>query len=105
MNEPTKQEEAQTVSGSRHDRMVMLPKYQSKKTREQINETRKWVAYQLKNIKEQEAMGTPSKFVKVRCACNKYVQWHAMFRCLYCGVWFCKSCAEEHFGMRVPEAT
>ena len=25
MNEPTKQEEAQTGSGSRHDRMVMLP--------------------------------------------------------------------------------
>lgn len=24
------------------------------------------------------------------------------YRCLYCGVFYCKECAEEHFGMRVP---
>jgi hypothetical protein len=25
------------------------------------------------------------------------------FRCLYCGIWFCMTCAEKHFGMTIQE--
>ena len=30
--------------------------------------------------------------------CNRDLPLHALFRCLYCGTWFCQSCAEKHFG-------
>jgi hypothetical protein len=33
--------------------------------------------------------------------------WHRgvslLFRCLYCGEWFCGSCAEIHFGQTINE--
>ena len=41
--------------------------------------------------------------VKISCAkCAKRVSLFMLFKCLYCGLWFCKSCAERHFGERVP---
>lgn len=34
----------------------------------------------------------------VRCYCQKKLQPHHAYRCLYCGEWFCEKCAEKHFG-------
>lgn len=34
----------------------------------------------------------------VECECERVVQIRFMYRCLYCGIWFCQQCAEIHFG-------
>lgn len=80
-----------------------LPVYVSEQTAEEQLETLAFVQKQVANIKSQEAIGVPSQHVKVRCGCNKYSRWLYMFQCLYCRVWFCKECAEEHFGKRAPK--
>ena len=35
--------------------------------------------------------------------CGKQVSIEYAFRCLYCGFWFCRACAEVHFGMTREE--
>lgn len=43
---------------------------------------------------------------RVECECGKQVKLMAAYRCMHCGVWFCRSCGLEHFGPDVgPEAT
>lgn len=37
------------------------------------------------------------------CMCGKQFLMQHMFRCLYCGEWFCKECAEAHFGQTQEE--
>jgi len=67
-------------------------------------ETARQVVYeQVKDIKNQQKIGTPSEHIKIRCGCSKYVNWLYMHRCLYCSVFFCKECAEQHFGKTVAE--
>ena len=36
------------------------------------------------------------------CACSQRAVVWMMYRCLYCGLFYCKSCAEIHFGQRKP---
>lgn len=35
---------------------------------------------------------------QVTCECGNCIPLRFMFRCLYCGAFFCQSCAEVHFG-------
>ena len=58
---------------------------------------------QLNLIGEQESDDIPSSALKIRCSCLDLHPWKSMYRCLYCSAWFCKSCAEEHFGKTVEE--
>ncbi len=58
---------------------------------------------QLKFIKAQEDDQVPSSNIKIRCGCLRLVSWKYMHRCLYCSVFFCKECAEEHFGKTVAQ--
>jgi len=44
-----------------------------------------------------------SKGNKVECGCGKHLDSFRMFRCLYCGVYHCQPCAEEHFGQTREE--
>ena len=30
--------------------------------------------------------------------CGRKLPLWALYRCVYCGTWFCQSCAEKHFG-------
>lgn len=39
----------------------------------------------------------------IRCGCMKKVWLIHAYRCLYCGEWYCKECAEQHFGKTVAE--
>lgn len=39
----------------------------------------------------------------VRCGCGKKLWPHQAYKCLYCGEWYCKQCAEEHFGKTVAQ--
>jgi len=82
--------------------MPDLPFYESKTTPEQRAEKLRWMEEQMELICDQHKIGTPIRFVKIRCGCNKMVRIIEAYRCLYCGVFYCKECAEEHFGMRVP---
>lgn len=61
-------------------------------------------------LKQHAQAMTGSKAVD--CHCGSTVAIHNAYRCLYCGLWFCAPCAEEHFGMsldyydrvkRIPE--
>lgn len=79
-----------------------LPIYESKATPEENKQNMEWYAKQVQLIIDQEEIEVPSKFTKIRCGCNKLVGWKYMYRCLYCGIWFCRDCAERHFGYRVP---
>lgn len=39
----------------------------------------------------------------VHCPCGQIRAIEVTFRCLYCGIWFCFKCAEEHFGETLKE--
>ena len=80
--------------------MMALPAYESKATPEEREAKLKWMYTQVSLIKAQVADEVPLQHAKIRCGCNKMVSWQYMYRCLYCGIWYCKDCAEEHFGMR-----
>lgn len=34
----------------------------------------------------------------VTCPCGSRRNVRSLFQCLYCEVWFCRECAEDHFG-------
>lgn len=35
---------------------------------------------------------------KVTCACGTCMPLRFAYKCLYCGQFYCQTCAEEHFG-------
>ena len=49
------------------------------------------------HFKRQWAQSNGSAPV-VGCECGRHLHIRNMFRCLYCGCWFCQACAEVHFG-------
>jgi hypothetical protein len=77
-----------------------LPTYKSTATPEERQKKLVFMREQIELLHEQERNGTPLMHIKIRCGCNKMVTWWMMIRCLYCGVFYCVECAEEHFGMR-----
>lgn len=80
--------------------MSELPEYVSTATPEQRQQKFKFMGWQLSMIKEQVGWGMDADKVTVKCGCQKVKLIYA-YRCLYCGIWYCKECAEEHFGMKV----
>lgn len=55
----------------------------------QTDQKRKTVAKQLMQAAREG---------KVDCSCGKIIPTHLMYRCLYCGEFYCQKCAEDHFG-------
>ena len=84
--------------------MSELPTYESNATPEQKAQKLNFMHKQLKFIKFQEADNIPLARSQIRCGCYKLVKFIYAYRCLYCGVWYCKQCAEEHFGMKVKSS-
>lgn len=72
--------------------------YIRKGTAEQRKVSLEIMNSQIRIIKKQESDEIPAKFTRIRCVCNNFVIWRYTYRCLYCGIWFCKDCAEKHFG-------
>lgn len=58
---------------------------------------------QVKFIAEQENSGIEAKYMKVRCGCLKIIKWSYAYRCLYCVIFYCRECAEDHFGQTVQD--
>lgn len=79
----------------------MLPIFESKASPDEHDKTVKWRNTQIQLILDQEKDEVPAKYIKIRCGCNKFISWMFMYKCLYCGVWFCKDCAEQHFGFAI----
>lgn len=42
----------------------------------------------------KEAMGPQM----LSCGCGRKIPIRFMFRCFYCGEWYCRPCAAKHFG-------
>jgi len=80
--------------------MIDLPVYQSNATPEERRRKLEFMASQIRLMFDQEKLGMPLTKLKIRCGCNKLLPWWQMVRCLYCSVFYCPECAEEHFGMR-----
>ncbi len=78
-----------------------LPIYHSEATPEQAAARDIWRQRQESLIENQRRDDVPMEHVKIRCGCRRMVPWEQMHRCLYCRVWFCLKCGQEHFGYRV----
>lgn len=61
------------------------------------------VARQMKETVEQNATGVTVRRGTITCPCGRERGITQMYQCLYCKVWFCQSCAEQHFGKTVAE--
>jgi hypothetical protein len=48
-------------------------------------------------VKEIKATGC------ITCGCGHNVPLRFMYKCLYCGEYHCKPCAEVHFGQTIKE--
>ena len=55
-----------------------------------MSETADHVARQMKEAMRDGA--------RITCGCGNRLKLYLAFRCLYCGAWFCQTCAEIHFG-------
>lgn len=64
----------------------------------QCAQKQEFIAWQSTMIQEQSAWGMPVDKITVKCVCNKKVKLIDTYRCLYCEIWYCQECAEEHFG-------
>lgn len=51
----------------------------------------------------QRRLDTPIGQTTVPCICGVKVNIMDMYQCLYCREWFCRDCAEEHFGQTIKE--
>jgi hypothetical protein len=61
------------------------------------------VESQVRFILDQEKKDFPARVLSVRCGCLKKVKLKYAYRCLYCSVFFCKECAEDHFGKTIDQ--
>jgi hypothetical protein len=79
---------------------MKLPVYESTATPEERKQKLDFSAEQIRLLHSQEKDGVPLMKAKIRCGCHKLLPWWVMIKCLYCGVFYCPTCAEEHFGKR-----
>ena len=56
------------------------------------------VESQTRETVQQEAAGVGVRMAAITCPCGTKRAVTLMYKCLYCGVWFCEWCAEAHFG-------
>lgn len=61
------------------------------------------VTEQIRETFRQESQGVTVRMALITCPCERRLALVSSYKCLYCGVWFCRRCAEEHFGKTVAE--
>lgn len=77
-----------------------LPPYISKSSQETIEQKRVIIRDQLKYLLTDP--GYTNIFITCPGCSHRAVVWQ-MYRCLYCGVFYCRLCAQLHFGQRIPK--
>jgi len=85
------------------DELLGLQVYESTATPEQRQQRLKFRDWQLEMIKEQVGWGVIADKVTVKCRCHRKVKVLYAHRCLYCGIYYCRDCAQEHFGYSMTE--
>lgn len=61
------------------------------------------VQSQIRETVDQEAAGVTIRLATITCPCGWKRAALRMYQCLYCKIWFCHQCAEQHFGKTVAE--
>lgn len=62
------------------------------------------IANQTRETVKQEARGITVRMATVHCGdCNRDRPLVHLYKCLYCEIYFCKQCAENHFGKTVKQ--
>jgi len=51
-----------------------------------------------KRIRVRRQLGEVLAEGYVTCGCDTCLDFAHAYKCLYCGEWYCQSCAEAHFG-------
>ena len=54
--------------------------------------------YRLKRVLTRRQIESVRLGEYVPCPCGRKIDLSAAYKCLFCGVWFCRTCAERHFG-------
>ena len=72
-------------------------------TQAEYNEQMNTVYLQTKETVKQEAEGVTVRMATLTCPCGWKRAVVKMHQCLYCKVWFCHTCAEQHFGKTVEQ--
>ncbi len=72
------------------------------KTGERVTVFREPSKELMATLKSQLPQARAASAGKVTCVCSRNVELLAAYRCLHCGVWFCRQCGVEHFG---PDTT
>lgn len=58
---------------------------------------------QTKESVAQDAQGVTARLTTLTCPCGWKRGIMNMYQCLYCKIWFCQPCAEDHFGKTVEQ--
>ena len=58
---------------------------------------------QTKETVKQQAEGIGVRLATVTCPCGNVRGITNMYKCLYCEIYLCRQCAEDHFGQTVAE--
>lgn len=76
-----------------------LPVFKSNLSQDEREEKRAMLRRQIQYL----ITAPPEQQIRITCcACSQRAVVWMMYRCLYCGLFYCKSCAEIHFGQRKP---
>lgn len=57
----------------------------------------------LEAVMAQERELFNAEAVRIHCGCGRKLTVWRGYKCLYCGIIFCRLCAEAHFGATVEE--
>jgi len=78
------------------------PIHRAPRNDEELVEKRVIVRKQYTEIFDQGGLDAHERLVWVTCPCSRRLAVSQAYKCLYCGVFFCKACAEIHFGEEKP---
>lgn len=58
---------------------------------------------QIQETVDQSMANVPVRLAIITCPCGWKRSIVFMYKCLYCNLWFCVNCAEEHFGKTIKQ--
>lgn len=62
-----------------------------------------FIQQQIRETVDQEKEGITIRMATMTCGCGTKRAIVKMYHCLYCGEWYCITCAEQHFGKTIKE--
>ena len=62
-----------------------------------------FIQQQVRETVQQEKAGVTVRTATMTCGCGTKRGVLLMYKCLYCGEWYCTVCAEQHFGKTIKQ--